>query len=66
MRYISVSTYGKKNLWTYTNTFMLMNSFIYAQKFRLFLVFDIVFKANMLYFSPKNDNVRAGKAMLEL
>ena len=45
---------------------MLMNSFIYAQKFRLFLVFDIVFKANMLYFSPKNDNVRAGKAMLEL
>ena len=45
---------------------MSINSFIYALKLELFLVCDILFKANILHFCTKNDNVRAGPAMLEI
>ena len=45
---------------------MSINSFIYALKLELFLVCDILFKANILHFCTKNDKIRAGPAMLEI
>ena len=39
------------------NIFMSINSFIYALKLELFLVCDILIKANILHFSTKNDNI---------
>ena len=66
MRYISVRTYTMITFMYVQNIFMSINSFIFALKLELFLVCDILFKANILHFCTKNDNIRAGPAILEI
>ena len=44
----------------------LIHLYTYALKLELFLVCDILFKANILHFCTKNDKIRAGPAMLEI